>query len=346
MLSKVKEAYEEGRKLEDSFSFKERRNAAKQINQAKEPILDLIGAKKDNYLCFLPSKEEVFLKTLYEILMPRAQRSGRNEILIPKGEAEGIKNFLERAKRLGISVKEVEINEKGQVTKELLEKSISKRTIAFFLSWTEVFTGVVHPLFEIAMSCKENEIFLFCDGTDGAGKVFMRYQDLPIDSFMFGYQGITAVCMKNRGVTRGDSWGEDFSLREFFALSAFAKDSLDSMDVSPMEYAMVKNEMIDKVEKEMSEAVFYNKGANYLYDRWCFSFDGVVAENLSYLLREKGIDAEYMGVKAVLDARGVETSSFGALSLTFTLEAPKEKIIQMWDEILKSARKLKEFTYV
>jgi cysteine sulfinate desulfinase/cysteine desulfurase-like protein len=344
MSSKVKEAYLEGERLAQAVSFSERRATLKQIIKAKDPILDLIGAKKENHLYFLPSMEEVLLKTVYEVLMPVAQRSGRNEILVPKGERKKMVEILKSAGRLGLSVKEIEVDTDGKVTKETLMAAISKRSLALFSSWTEAFTGVLHPVFEIANICAVEELFLFVDATESAGKVFFRFQDLPIDVLVFAHQNLVAVAAKEE--LKGSTWGEDFCLKEYFALSAYAGEELDMMDIHPMQYSLIKNEVIEKATVKDPSIVFFNNGGGYLYDRWCFAFEGVSSENLAYHLRVKGIIVSYQGVSEVLENRGVDKGLCAcAVSMSFTTQASKESLFEMWDRIIDTAKQIKELSY-
>ena len=344
MSSKVKEAYLDGERLAQALSFSQRRETLKQIVKAKDPILDVIGAKKENPLYFLPSMQEVLLKTLYEVLMPKAQRSGRNEILVPKGEQKKMVEILKSAGRLGLSVKEIEVDACGKVTKESLMAAISKRSLALFSSWTEEFTGVLHPVFEMANICSAEDLFLFIDATESAGKVFFRFQDLPIDILTFAHENLVAVAAKEE--LKGSTWGEDFCLKEYFALSAYAKEALEMMDTNPMQYSLIKNEIIDYVIEKDPSIVFFNGGGEYLFDRWCFAFEGLSAENLAYHLYDAGIITSYQGVSTVLENRKVDKALCAcAVSLSFSSMTSKQALFQRWDMIIDIASKIKESSY-
>lgn len=344
ITSKVKEAYMEGERLSQAISFSERRNTLKQIIKAKDPILDLIGAKKENFLYFIPSLQEVLLKTVYEILMPKAQRTGRNEILVPKGEKKQIADVLKSAGRLGLAVKEIKIDEKGVMTKETIQAAISKRTLAVFSSWTEEFTGAVHPILELGAICAAEDIFVFVDARESAGKVFFRFQDLPVDMLIFGHQNFVAVAAKEE--LKGSTWGRNFCLKDYFALSAYAKQELEMMDIHPMQYALIKNEMMDYATKKNASIVFFNKGGGYLYDRWCFAFEGVSSENLAYHLRSKGIVVSYQGVSEVLESQEIDKALCAcAVSFSFSLIYDKQMLFEQWDMITDTAKWIKEQSY-
>lgn len=320
--TKVREAYEKGEMFQKAFSFSDRKAVTKNVMRAKEHITDLIGAKKDVNLSFLPSMDEVLLKVIYEVLMPRAQRTGRNEILVPKGEKASIMRALKGAGRLGLSFKEVELGN--------FKDLISKRTLSVMMSWCEEFSGAIHPLFQIANVCDEHDLFLFVDATESVGKVFFRFQDSKIDMVAFKHEKMACVA-GDLPQMKADAWGEAFDLKDFFAMSAFAEEALEMMDVNPMEYSLIKNEVIDRVEKGPLACNFVNKGAKFLYDRWCFSFDGVLAENLAYMLRAKGIFVEHL------------PQSKDAVCLRFDLMTSKTKIFEIWDTIIETAKSIKEY---
>jgi cysteine sulfinate desulfinase/cysteine desulfurase-like protein len=324
--SRVKEAYVKAEAFEKAFDLLDRKVVRKHIKKAKESIMDLIGAKKGDHLLFYPSKNEALLRAIYEVLMPRAQRSGRTVILIPKTEKGEIRNLLKTAGRLGLSFREVEVDERGKITKEALELAICPRTLAVFLSWADPLTAAIAPIFEIASLCAEKELFLLVDGTDTVGKVFFRFQDMNIDLLLFTHENITAAATKKGGMEEAD-----YSLKEFFALAAFAEESVETMDLFPMEYAVIKSDVIDRIENSSLLCTFLNKGSGYLFDRWCFAFKGVPSENLAYFLREKGIF--------------VERASDEAVTLTFSLMTSKEHIFSTWDQIITVAKMIKEFSY-
>jgi cysteine sulfinate desulfinase/cysteine desulfurase-like protein len=306
-------------------SFTQRKATAKKVLVAKEAITDLIGAKKTTTLAFFPSMEEVYLKVIYEILMPRAQRTGRNEILVPKGESVTMVRALKAAGRLGLSFKEIEPDN--------LKEAVSKRTLSLMMSWCEEFSGKIHPMFEIATLCEKEDLFLFVDATQSVGKVFFRFQTSKISMIAFTHKKMACVAADYPQM-KADAWGESFDLEDFFALAKFAQEQLEMMDAHPMEYSLIKNEIIDRVEKGPLACNFLNKGAKFLYDRWVFSFDGVLAENLAYLLRERGIFVDQLcGSKEVV-------------CLRFDLTSSKTQILERWDAIIETAKSIKEFSGV
>ncbi len=324
--SRVKEAYIKAEAFEKAFELPDRKMVRKHIKKAKESIMDLIGAKKGDRILFYPSKNEALLRAIYEVLMPRAQRSGRTVILIPKTEKGSIRNLLKVAGRLGLSFKEVEVDEKGKMTKEGLDLAISPRTLAVFLSWADPLTAAIHPIFELAALCQEKELFLLVDGTDTVGKVFFRFQDMNIDLLLFTHENLTAAATKKVEMEESD-----YSLKEFFAFAAYAEESVETMDLFPMEYAVIKSDVMDRLENSNLDCTFLNSGSGYLFDRWCFAFKGVIAENLAYFLREKGIF--------------VEQASNETVTLTFSLMQSKEHIFSTWDQIIVTAKMIKEFSY-
>jgi|GEM_PF-3127320 len=323
--SRVKDAYVKAEGFEKAFQHLERKMVQKHIKKAKESIIDLIGAKGGDRLLFYPSKNEALLRAIYQVLMPKAQRNGKTVILIPKTEKGPIRDLLQAAGRLGLSCKEVELDQKGRITKETLDLAISPRTLAVFLSWADPLTGAIAPMFDIAALCKEKELFLLVDGTDTVGKVFFRFQDMSIDLLLFTHKNITAAAVKTT-----DMQEAEYSLQEFFALAAFAEESVETMDLSPMEYAVIKSEVIDRLENSSAYCTVLNKGSGYLFDRLCFSFKAVCAENLAYFLREKGIFVE----------RAEE-----AVTLTFSLMNSKEHIFSTVDQIIDTAKMIQEFSY-
>ena len=274
--------------VQNAATLSQRKKEVKRIKRAKESITDLLGAKRDEYCAFLPSKEEVLLRALYEVLAPQAMRSGRNEILVARNESESIKSILKSAGRLGLSFKEVDVDSDGKLTVESFEKIAGARTLACFLSWSEQFSGSIHQVSELGSFCKEKEIYFLVDATDCVGKVFFRWQDLSVDLLMFTKGKQVAVVMKKPDQMQKDKWGEDFSLEDFYRMSEGAGEALQQMDMSLMGFASIKNDVMDRLENSLLECRFFNKGASFLPDRWCFGFKGILAENLTYFFTGTG----------------------------------------------------------
>jgi len=309
--------------------LKERKKETKSLMRAKEAITDLLGAKKDEPLAFLKSREECVLRCLYEVLAPKAMRTGRNEILIAQNESEWMKRLIKASGKLGVKITEVEVDASGKVTKEALEKAITPRTLSLFISWAEEFSGAIHPVGELGALCKEKEVYVFADAADVIGKVYFRWQDLPVDTLMFSACGISTVVMKKNDQMQKDCWGEGVSKDALYELSSFASHAVDSMDMAMMEYASIKNDVIDRLENSLIDLEFMNKGASFLPDRWTIKFKGVGSEVLSYFLYDCGIFVE---------------EKAGAICVKLDLDE-KEKVFDMWDEIIKAVKEIKEFAY-
>ena len=327
-------------------TLSQRKKEVKRIKRAKESITDLIGAVRDDYCAFLPSKEEVLLRALYEVLAPQAMRSGRNEILVAKNESESIKAILKSAGRLGLSFKEVDVESDGKLSVETFEKVAGPRTLACFLSWSEHFSGSIHPVSELGSFCKEKEIYFLVDATEIVGKVFFRWQDLNVDLLMFTKANLTAAVMKKPDQMQKDKWGEDFSLEDYYQMTDEASELLQQMDMSLMSFASIKNDVMDRLENSLLECQFFNKGASFLPDRWCFAFKGILAENLSYFLQAKGIEVQCQDVSESLVVRGIDQEwADCAVSLIFSEKMTHEEIFDLWDEVIKAATQVKEVSY-
>lgn len=319
----------------------ERRAIHKKLKKAKEPILELLGSKDTSTLYFLPSFEQVLLKTLYEVVMPIAQRTGRNEILLPQGAQKEIYEVVKAAGRLGLSIKEVEVDSSGRVSEETLRKACSKRSVAFFTSWIEMYTGAIHPIAKLSKVCNDNELFFFVDATDVVGKVYFRLQNLAIDLLTVCHtQGTMVYASKP---LKGAPWGEDFSIEAYLNFSSYAQELVEKMDVQAME-CMQRKRM---VEEKYKDILFLNQGAGYLYDRWCFAVPGIISENLAYHLLSAGIEVDYLGVGAHLEARGIaKEQALCAVSMRFNIIESNQECLDRWDTILKVSEKILRYSYV
>ncbi|MCH9811242.1 aminotransferase class V-fold PLP-dependent enzyme [bacterium] len=323
-------------------SMVERLAMVKRLKKGKESLVDLVGAAADSEVYFLSSFSEALLKTLYEVLMPIAQRTGKNEILVPMVECKETLQVLEAAGRLGLSVKQVAVDRVGVVTAEALAAAISKRSLAYFSSWVNVVSGAVHPIGELCALCKERELFSFVDASDVAGKMYFRLQNIDVDVCSVAMEEGVAVYAKEP--LKGSSWGEDFSLEAYFTFTSSAENLLSQMDGMAMQLSQ-KKVLIE--EKYGEKVIFFNRGGRYLFDRWCFAIPGVLSENLAYHLLVNGIEVEYLDVASALTSQGVEKEkAVCAVTMRNISEESREEMLEKWEKILKVQEKISEYSYV
>ena len=214
------------------------------------------------------------------------------------------------------------------------------------LSWAEEFTGVIHPVQALARICVEKEIFLYVDGSESAGKIYFRFQDMGVDMLTFSYGNISSVLVKDCDTRLKDVWSKDFSIKDFSIMAAYARNLCESMDRYSIEYSQMKEQMIGEIQKMDDQCIFVNRGGNYLYDRWCFYYVGVEAENLAFFLRDKGIAIDYLSQYLGAQENSDENQlSYGILSLKFSVDDCRERISRIWNQILSTAKEVKEFSY-
>lgn len=314
--------------IKSGLDLLERKKEAKRIKKARQNVTDLLGAKSETPMVFLASKEEALLRCVYEVLMPQAMRTGRNEILIASNETEEIKTILKSAGRLGLSVKEVEVDEEGKLDALTLGNAITKRSLACMISWAEPLSGVIHPAHELSKICKEDGIFFMVDASECLGKVYFRWQSSEIDMMIATKEGLTMVVSQKPDQMQKDKWGKDFDLDAFYKFASWAGAVQDQMDMEMMKASRIKNDVMERLGNSLLECQFLNRGASFLPDRWYFAFDKVPSEILSYFLCSKGIESEF-------DANGVSLRSSG----------DEEEALALWDEVIKSAKEVRSISW-
>ena len=93
--------------------------------------------------------------------------------------------MLKRLEILGCALKILPVNERGQVTPAILEEMIKPRAALVSLPWADARTGVIHPIAALAELCREKEVRFHVDASEVIGKLFFRFQDLPVDFLSF-----------------------------------------------------------------------------------------------------------------------------------------------------------------
>ena len=148
----------------------------------KEATLrQFFGASERDAFFAMRSSKEAFEKLLFALYFESMYQSGRHHIL-HAGVDEWPIRTLENANCFG---KRIPLNDNGQVTVAALEAMVSQRTALVALSWANPETGVIHPIWDIAAFCRDKGIYLFVDAEPVFGRLYIRFDDLPIDYLAF-----------------------------------------------------------------------------------------------------------------------------------------------------------------
>lgn len=355
LSSKVKAAFADGQKRysEDIGAHHFPGSQAKDdIQESLEKIYELVGAK-GGHQCYLFNSELEAAKELFSRLyFKEMQESGKNFIAVPETENATLLRPLELYSQGGVHQVLLPVNEHGQITKDILEEHLSPKVAMLALSWVEPLTGVIHPIWEIADFCQKNDVKLYVQANDIFGKLFFRFQDLPIDFLSFegqragGPTGLGVLFARDKQFMKG--YTSQFELAKLMAQGVAAEELLDQMDFQAMEVARLRNQFEDRIG-DIPGVQFFGKSANRLPNISSFAIPGIDAEALAYRLYKLGLIVSLGGgreqkLEQVLRARGIDPAvAIGAMSVGFSLFHGEEDVTLAAKKIIEEAHEMQEW---
>ncbi len=262
-------------------------------------LYDLTGASKDTRLIITAGDDHtvsyVFNKTFREVVY----KEGKNFLLAPVTENASIRKAMESLTEVGCQVKYLPVNEKGELTVEILEKHYTPKAGILSLSWANPLTGSIHPVEELAEYCKKRGILFYVQGSEMIGKLFCRLADIPIDFFSFssdlihGPKAISALFTKEK--KQEFDLGSVTNLPGLIGMGIAAGEVLDFMDGMNTETAYLRSLFEDGLAKLIPGVQFFSREGRRLPNTSCFAIPGIHSEYLTFLLSQKGVFLSYGG---------------------------------------------------
>lgn len=150
----------------------------KAVNEAREKIADVIGAKA-NEIYFTAGGTEAdnwAIKEAYE-----AYRDKGNHIITTKVEHHAVLHTCQWLEKQGAKVTYLDVDENGRIRLEDLEKAITPETILISIMAANNEIGTLMPVKEIGMIAKEHGILFHTDAVQAFGQVPIDVKEMGID---------------------------------------------------------------------------------------------------------------------------------------------------------------------
>lgn len=163
-------------------------NISQIVDQKYENVRDLvktfIKAEKRDEIIFTKGTTES-LNTVVFGFMNNNLHEG-DEVLITKSEhASNVLPWLELAKRIGIVVKFIPLDENHELTIPNLLKVITSKTKVISIAHVTNAIGDVRPIYEIGKICNDNNIYFVVDAAQSIGHIPIDVEKANIDFLGF-----------------------------------------------------------------------------------------------------------------------------------------------------------------
>lgn len=155
-----------------------------EYENAREIVKNFINARELEEVVFTSGSTES-LNTIVTGFFGNLLEEG-DEILITNSEhASNVMPWFRLAKKLGVVVNYIPLDENYYVTIENVKKSITPKTKVISLAGVTNVIGDARPIKEITKIAHENNIFMVVDGAQMAPHLKIDVQDLDIDFLAF-----------------------------------------------------------------------------------------------------------------------------------------------------------------
>ncbi len=328
--SKVMDAMKRDLWIDPTAPYYNDPGVIRELENGLANIYELAGAKSAYKLVLTSGEKDAAFKVFRSALVDVVYQSGKNFLFAPITENAPIRQAMEELEGLGCVAKYLPVNEKGELTVEILEKHCNPKVGILALSWVNALTGTIHPIEEIAEFCKRKGILLYVQGSEMFAKVFMQLEEIGIDYFSFsadlfhGPKGIGGLFMKGKGF-------EVENVPGLLGMGIAAGEVLDFMDGMNTETAYLRSVFEEGVAK-IPEIHFFGRETKRLPNVSCFAFPHIHGELLTFRLKEKNLIVSYGGgrvqkLEYLLTAMGVkENLAKSAVSVALSMDTSESDI--------------------
>ncbi|MEM4647738.1 MAG: cysteine desulfurase family protein [Candidatus Pacearchaeota archaeon] len=323
--------------------------AREAIEKSREKIASFINANS-NEIIFTSSGTESDNLAIKGFALANRQKG--KHILISSIEHKAVINAANWLKKFGFEIDYINVDNRGIVKIEDLEKKIRKDTILVSVMTVNNEIGTIQPIKEIAKICNEKGICFHTDAVQALGKLKINVKKLGIDMLsgsshkVYGPKGI-GLLYKREGI-KIDSLlhggGQEFGLRSSTenvpGIIGFSK-ALELCYKDLEEESKREEKLRDKIIREVLDYDFIKVKLNgdwpknRIFNNANFSFYGIEGEALVLTLNEYGIatstgsacSEKSLKPSHVLIAIGLKPSeAHGSLRITLGMLTTQEEI--------------------
>ncbi len=153
---------------------------ADDIAAAREQVARMLGAKDAKEIIFTASGSEGCNTAIRGVL---EANKNKKHIITSKIEHPAVLNLYKLLEKKGYNVTYIDVNSKGELDFNQLEKSITEQTALVSVMWANNETGIIFPVDKVAKTVKRinPQTKVFVDTVQAAGKIPLNVKDTEID---------------------------------------------------------------------------------------------------------------------------------------------------------------------
>lgn len=277
--------------------------AKEYLEQAREDIADLIGAKpREIYFTSGGSEgDNQAIRTAAYI----GAKKGKKHIISSKFEHHAVLHTLSALEKEGFSVTLLDVYSEGIVKPEDVENAITEDTCLVTIMTANNEIGTVQPITEIGEICRKKGVLFHTDAVQAVGHIPVHVNDMNVDmlsasahkfhgpkgiGFLYVKSGIPLKNMIEGGAQeRGKRAGTE-NMPAIIGMAAALKEAVDNLDENAKKVSAMRDRLIDGLQG-IERSRINGDLAHHLPGTLNMCFEGIEGESLLLLLDRRGICA-------------------------------------------------------
>jgi cysteine desulfurase len=168
------------------------------VETAREQIANLIGAKSKEIVFTSGATESInlALKGIFEFYQGQKQH-----YITCQTEHKAVLDTFKSLESKGAEVTYLSVNQYGELDLNEVKSAIHPHTKLLAFMWANNETGLIHPLSELIKIADENDIILFTDAVQAAGKIPVSTEGIHLMAIsahkMYGPKGLGALYIRH-----------------------------------------------------------------------------------------------------------------------------------------------------
>ncbi|MDO8965761.1 cysteine desulfurase family protein [Algoriphagus sp.] len=168
------------------------------VEEARENVANLIGAKSKEIIFTSGATEAINLgiKGTFDAYLGEKQH-----YITCKTEHKAVLDTFAELQKRGADLTYLEVNSKGEISLDELEKAILPHTKLICLIWANNETGIIHPVEKIAELAEKRNVIFFTDAVQAAGKIPVFTKGIHLMAIsahkLYGPKGVGALFVRH-----------------------------------------------------------------------------------------------------------------------------------------------------
>lgn len=340
-------------------------SAKTDLNKARAKVAHLIGSEeRETY--FTSSGTEA--DNWAVIGAARANKSKGNHIITSTIEHHALLHTCQYLEREGFDVTYVNVDSKGRINLDELEKSITDKTMLISIMFANNEVGTIQPIKEIAEIAKRHGIWFHTDAVQALGNIPIDVKALGIDMMsmsahkIYGPKGVGALYIRkgiiipsllNGGAQENKRRAGTENMPGIIGFGKAAELAEENLENHIKKVSDLRNYFTDKIKSKVEDIDINGDMENRLPGNINITFNYAEGEALLLYMDAKGIYASTGSACSsasftpshVLRALGIPLEKIYS-SVRFTVGdfTTKEDIDYAVGEIVKIVEKLRSFS--